>query len=95
MKNYRKLAKRAYDSYEEDNISQDYSASEAIEKDELLERMALILSTLSIDEQNLLLSKYSDGKSIKEIMEETSLGSSAIKMKLMRARTKVINKLCV
>ncbi|MDF1698387.1 MAG: sigma-70 family RNA polymerase sigma factor [Saprospiraceae bacterium] len=90
MKKYRKMAKESCDSYEEDVVSQDYDITDAIEKDELLERLALILSTLSKEDQDLLLAKYSDGKSIKEIMEETSLGSSAIKMKLMRARSKVV-----
>lgn len=95
MKNYRKIAKQAYDSYEDDIASQDYSATEAREKDEMLERMALILTTLTPEEQSLLLAKYSDGKSIKEIMETTSLGSSAIKMKLMRAKSKLAKKLIV
>jgi len=95
MKNHRKIAKRAYDCYEEDIAEQDYSTTEAIEKDELLERMALILSTLPQEDQQLLLAKYSEGKSIKEIMETTNLGSSTIKMKLMRARTKVAQQLAV
>ena len=90
MKKYRKMAKESYDSYEEDNVSQDYDITHAIEKDETLERMAMILATLSQQDQDLLLAKYSDGKSIKEIMDETSLGSSAIKMKLMRAKAKVV-----
>ncbi|MFT4535490.1 MAG: RNA polymerase sigma factor (sigma-70 family) [Saprospiraceae bacterium] len=95
MKNYRKIAKQAYDSYEEDCVSQDYSTTEAIAKDELLERMSMILATLSQEEQDLLLAKYRDGKSIKEIMDSTNLGSSAIKMKLMRAKTKVAERLRV
>lgn len=89
MKKYRKMAKESYDCYEVDNMSQDYDLTEAIEKDELLNRMALLLSTLSQEDQELLLAKYCYGKSIKEIMAETSLGSSAIKMKLKRARSKV------
>ncbi len=95
MKNHRKIAKQSYDSYEEDFASQDYSTSEAIEKDELLEKMTLILSTLSKEDQQLLLAKYSEGKSIKEIMESTSLASSTVKMKLMRARIKVAQQLSV
>lgn len=95
MKNYRKLAKESSDSYEDDNASQDYSTTEAIAKDELLERMAMILATLSQEDQDLLLAKYSDGRSIKEIMETTSLGSSAIKMKLMRAKNKLAERLVV
>ena len=90
MKEYRKMAKESHHSYEEDNVTQDYDLTDAIEKDDQLERLALILSTLSKEDREMLLAKYSDGKSIKEIMDETSLGSSAIKMKLMRAKTKVV-----
>jgi RNA polymerase sigma-70 factor (ECF subfamily) len=90
MKKYRKMAKESYDSYEDDSASQDYDITEAIEKDEMLERMALTLATLSKEDQELLLAKYSEGKSIKEIMDATNLGSSAIKMKLMRAKSKMV-----
>lgn len=90
MKKYRKIAKLAIGDYEEDNISEDYDLSEAVEKDEQLEKMALILASLSKEDQSLLLDKYANGKSIKEIMTETKLGSSAIKMKLMRAKSKVV-----
>lgn len=90
MKKYRKLAKEAQDSYEKDVVAQNYDTSEAVEKEEQLTKMALILSQLSLEEQTLLLDKYANGKSIKEIMHETNLGSSAVKMKLMRARTKMI-----
>lgn len=93
LKNYKKAAKIVIDRYEVDNIDQDYSAQEAIDKDELLEKMACILTTLSKEEQDILTAKYFEGKSIKQIMETTNLGSSAIKMKLMRARTKVANQM--
>lgn len=95
MKSFRKTSREACDSYEQDDIAQDYSTGEAVEKDNVLERMSTVLATLSLEEQALLLSKYSDGKSIKEIMETTQLGSSAIKMKLMRARTKVLEGMSI
>lgn len=91
MKKFKKMTKEAVDCYENDDIAQDYSTADAIEKDIQLEKMSKVLATLTPEEQLLLLHKYANGKSIKEIMEETSLGSSAIKMKLMRARTKVMN----
>ena len=89
MKNFRKASRLAMDSYEEDIVAQDYDTIDAVEKDILLEQMAVVMATLSKEDQDLLLAKYSDGKSIKEIMEDTKLGSSSIKMKLMRARNKV------
>ena len=95
MKNYRKVAKQAIDLYDIDTVSQDYNTIESIEKEALLDRMAVILSSLSQEDQKLLLAKYSEGKSIKDIMQMTTLGSSAIKMKLMRAKQKVATQLAM
>lgn len=95
MKGFRNNARIACDSYEQDNVSQDYSTEEALDKDFELEKMALALTTLTSEEQELLLAKYCDGKSIKEIMDKTDLGSSAIKMKLMRARSKMTQAMAV
>lgn len=89
MKSFRAAARQSVDSYEEDTATQDYDLVEAIEKDAKLEQLAAVMSTLPKEEQELLLAKYSDGKSIKEIMDSTNLGNSAVKMKLMRARSKV------
>lgn len=55
----------------------------------------MILATMPQENQDLLPKKYSEGKSIKEIMETTNLGSSSIKMKLMRAKNKVAKRLIV
>ena len=89
MKQFRKNAKESFEAYDKDVAVQDYDTIEAVEKDALLGQMANILATLSQEEQDLLLAKYGDGKSIKEIMETTRLGTSAIKMKLMRAKNKI------
>jgi RNA polymerase sigma-70 factor (ECF subfamily) len=89
MKKYRKAAKETSDNYEDDFLMQDYSTYDAIIKEEQLLKLEAIMATLNDEEKLLLIQKYSEGKSIKEIMTQTSLGSSAIKMKLMRARQKV------
>ena len=91
MKNFKKLAKESCDWYEEDEFSQDYDTTEAQEREEILNKLAFILNQLSSQEQKLLMEKYVNGKSIKELMQETEMGSSAIKMKLKRARSKVFN----
>ncbi len=86
---FRKAARHNYDSYDTDTAAQDYDTTEAVEKEILLTQLSDLMTRLNPEEQFLLLAKYSEGKSIKELMKETNLGSSAIKMKLMRARQKV------
>ncbi len=49
-----------------------------------------LLEKLSVAEKSLLLMKYQDGFSIKEIAELTGSGESAIKMKLMRTKAKLM-----
>lgn len=89
MKHFRATAKLNLDIYEADTAEQSYDLTEAIDKDATLEQLDIILSSLTPEDRNLLIAKYSEGKSIREIMDTTLLGSSAIKMKLMRARNKV------
>lgn len=49
-----------------------------------------LMDELSIAEKTLLLMKYQDGMSIKEIAIATSAGESAVKMKLKRSKEKLI-----
>lgn len=89
MKTLRSESRYTFELYEADIISEDYSGIEAIQKNDLHEQVTTALSKLSNQDQNLLISKYCLGNSIKEIMETTNLGGSAIKMKLMRAKSKI------
>jgi len=91
MKSFRKQAKENSEEYAEDWVAQNYDISEAQEREEQLEKLTLILTQLPSDDQQLLLNKYALGKSIKELMEENDLGSSAVKMKLKRARAKILD----
>jgi RNA polymerase sigma-70 factor (ECF subfamily) len=51
-----------------------------------------LLNELTVSEKTLLLMKYQDQLSIKEIAEITGAGESAIKMKLKRSKEKLIKK---
>lgn len=49
-----------------------------------------LLEKISTAEKSLLLMKYQDGMTIKEIAKVTGFGESAIKMKLKRSKSKLI-----
>jgi|GEM_PF-4939069 len=49
-----------------------------------------LLPKISKKSRNLLLLKYAEGYSLKEIMQMTGLNASAVKIKLLRARKKLV-----
>jgi len=49
------------------------------------------LKKLKPDDRRVLLMKYQDDMSVKDIMETLQLGASAVKMRLKRAKIKLIN----
>ncbi len=55
-----------------------------------VDRLKVVLNYLTIDEKVMLLLKYQDGLSIKELIQVTELSESAIKMRLKRAKTKLL-----
>ena len=77
-----------------DNIREDSDENE-IEDATLFElkadKLAKALEKIAISEKMILLMKYQDDMSIKEISEALDLGESAVKMRLKRAKEKVVN----
>lgn len=55
------------------------------------EKLAKALAKIAAKEKLILLMKYQDGTSIKEISELLNLGESAVKMRIKRAKQKVIS----
>lgn len=55
------------------------------------ERLANILSEIDPDHKAILLMKFQDGFSIKEIMAMTDLNESAVKMRIKRAKAHALN----
>ena len=56
-----------------------------------VEKLKEALELISPDERMILLLKYQDFLSIKELAEILELGESAVKMRLKRAKEKLIN----
>lgn len=55
-----------------------------------VDRLKSVMNMLSLDERVLLLLKYQDDLSIRELMEVTALSESAIKMRLKRTKAKLL-----
>lgn len=55
-----------------------------------IEHLEKLLKKISAEDQALLLMKYQDGLSVQEIMTHTQLGESAIKMRLKRAKDRLV-----
>ncbi len=54
------------------------------------EKLAKVLALIEPTEKMILLMKYQDDMSIKEIMNSLNIGESAVKMRLKRAKAKVV-----
>ncbi len=77
-----------------DQVKDDYNEDE-IDDTELFElkagKLVKALEKIAPPEKMILLMKYQDDMSIKEISQILDLGDSAVKMRLKRAKEKVIN----
>ena len=77
-----------------DERVQEGAADEDAYEAELLglraERLDEVISKLGADDRALLLMKYQEDLSIKDIMETMALSESAVKMRIMRARGKAM-----
>lgn len=72
----------------EDFIGYDASDEEILEIN--INTLNELLDKLTVAEKSLLLMKYQDGFSIKDIAHNTGAGESAIKMKLKRSKAKLV-----
>ncbi|MEO9871544.1 RNA polymerase sigma factor [Ekhidna sp.] len=86
--------KKLMNMAEEIRLEEESDANKSPTDTEILglsvETLYLLLEKLSPTEKSLLLMKYQDGFSIKEIAELTGSGVSAVKMKLKRTKTKLM-----
>lgn len=55
------------------------------------DRLKLLLEKVKTEEKMILLMKYADSMSIKEIQEALNLSESAVKMRIKRAKEKVLD----
>lgn len=86
--NYKKNEK----SFEgELSATEEHDTSEEALFEMKADKLQKVLSLIEPDDKMILLMKYQDDFSIKEISESLEIGESAVKMRLKRAREKVIN----
>ena len=76
------------DQIKEDDDSQDIEDAQLFELKS--EKLGKALSLIDIKEKMILLMKYQDDMSIKEISEVLDIGESAVKMRIKRAKQKVV-----
>ena len=86
----RKKDKRQYyeDVSEFEDVVDEIDDKEILEG--RLERLKLIMEKIPADDKSILMMKYLDGMSIKEIGETINKTESAIKMKIKRAKMKFV-----
>lgn len=75
---------------------EEYRLTEEVPDEQLLElkaqRLAEAMEEISPEDKSLLLLKYQDGASIKELTELLEIGESAVKMRLKRAKAKLVEQ---
>lgn len=86
----KKIEKRSVDT---DNLQEVYDAKEEDNTIHQLkvEKLKIALEKISPEEKMILLLKYQDYLSIKELSDIFDIGESAVKMRLKRAKEKLIN----
>ena len=86
----KKLEKKAVDYKDIENISEEEDNDGSFQQMKV-EKLKAVLSLISPDEKMILLLKYQDNLSIKEIESVLGIGESAVKMRVKRAKDKLIN----
>jgi len=75
---------------------EEYRLTEEVPDEQLLElkaqRLAEAMEEIAPEDKSLLLLKYQDGASIKELTELLEIGESAVKMRLKRAKAKLVEQ---
>ncbi|HMP30647.1 MAG TPA: RNA polymerase sigma factor, partial [Saprospiraceae bacterium] len=91
----RRLKKYTFESDEKLDSLADIDVNEKIEEEALLNvkvhQVETILNQINMEDRSVLLMKYCDDMGINEMSEVLNKSSSAVKMKLMRARERFLN----
>lgn len=69
---------------------EEFDMEEALALEATIEQIALLMEQLSPEARAILMAKYFDGRSIQELTEILGLSESAIKMRLSRARHRIL-----
>lgn len=85
----KKFQKKAVDYKDIENLSEDDDDDMSLLTMKV-DKLKLALEEISPDEKMILLLKYQDSLSIKEIVSALGIGESAVKMRIKRAKDKLI-----
>jgi len=86
----KKFEKQSVDYKDIENLSDDYDEDDPSFLNMKVEKLKVALELISPEEKMILLLKYQDYLSIKEIESALGIGESAVKMRIKRAKDKLI-----
>ena len=86
----KKFEKQSVDYKDIENLSDDYDEDDTSFLNMKVEKLKVALELISPEEKMILLLKYQDYLSIKEIESALGIGESAVKMRIKRAKDKLI-----
>jgi len=87
----KKIEKQSISSDRIENIGEDIDDTQEFQNMRV-EQLKKVLELISPDEKMILLLKYQDNLSIRELSEALDIGESAVKMRLKRAKEKLVQK---
>lgn len=86
----KKFEKQSVDYKDIENLSEDEEDDNSLLTMKV-DKLKIALELISPEEKMILLMKYQDNLSIREIESALSLGESAVKMRIKRAKDKLVN----
>lgn len=87
----KKIEKKSVSSDSIENIGEDVDSTREFENMRV-EQLKKVMELISPEEKMILLLKYQDNLSIKELSQALDIGESAVKMRLKRAKEKLVRK---
>jgi RNA polymerase sigma-70 factor, ECF subfamily len=87
----KKIEKKSVSSDSIENIGEDVDSTREFQNMRV-EQLKKVMELISPDDKMILLLKYQDNLSIKEISSALDIGESAVKMRLKRAKDKLVHK---
>jgi RNA polymerase sigma-70 factor (ECF subfamily) len=87
----KKIEKKSISSDSIENIGEDVDSTREFQNMRV-EKLKKVMELISPDEKMILLLKYEDNLTIKELSEALDIGESAVKMRLKRAKEKLVHK---
>ncbi|MBO3117420.1 RNA polymerase sigma factor [Winogradskyella sp. DF17] len=87
----KKIEKKSVNTDGLENIGEDIDSAKEFQNMRV-EKLKRVLDLISPEEKMILLLKYQDNLTIKELSEAFDIGESAVKMRLKRAKDKLVQK---